>query len=502
MVEDAPVSSVAARAPRPWLAAVLSFAFPGLGQAYSGRPRDALLFALPVLVLVVAAGALAMGLTGDRNSLFSPTFLAAVMILNGVLLVWRVAAIAHAGLTPAERVVGRPRREALLAVGALLAISIGMHAWVGVVVAELEQTLSQIFAPEPEPEPEPDPGASPEPGDGPTPAPTPQPNRWADSEPVNILLLGTDAAPGRETTQPDVIMVLRVDPRDESAVMISIPRDTGWVPLPDGRIYPDGLYPRKVNQLWVDAAAAPERWCPDEAPDDPDRCGRLTLQRSIGLYLGLTIHHYAAVDMAGFAEMIDAVGGLELCLPGQLVDPEFDGSLENVGRGEPLVLPAGCHHYSGLEALAYARSRKGWIEMEDGARVIQTDFDRNERQQNVLLALRRELAQADTLFELPGLIGAIGRTVTTDVPREQAGDMAGLLPVITGPDIDRLVLGHPEFVDLPAEPEVNYILVPKRGAIRDAMAERIGAHELEGWYLGTYATRPPSLPAEERGTTP
>ena len=496
MLDDTTALSVGSRSPRPWLAALLSFAFPGLGQAYAGRPREALLFAVPVILLAVAVVVLVSDATGDANRLFAPAFLTFVMILNAGLLLWRLAAIAHAGLVAAGRLVGRHRRMATGTVVGLVVLSVGMHAWVGMVVVQLEATLAQVFAPDPGQLPIPDPSGQPG-GADPTPAPTEEPNRWAQGDPINLLLLGTDAAPGRETTQPDVILVLSVDPVDRSAVMVSVPRDTGWIPLPDDRIYPDGLYPRKVNQLAAEAAASPQRWCPDHAVPDPDRCGRESLERSIGLYLGIEIHHYAAVDMAGFAEMIDAVGGLELCLPGRLVDPEFDGSLENRGEGEPLILPAGCHHYSGLEALAYARSRQGWIESADGARQNQTDFDRNERQQNVLLALRRELAQADTLFELPGLLSAIGRTVTTDVPREQAGDMAGLLPLITGPDIDRVVLGHPEFVDLPVEPEVNYLLVPKRDAVREAMAEHFGRDELLGWYLATRTPAAPAAPLDE-----
>ncbi|MBW3613453.1 MAG: LCP family protein [Chloroflexi bacterium] len=490
MVDDATASTVAPETRRPWLAAVLSFAFPGLGQAYSGRPRDALLFALPVVLLVAAGIAVMNGVAGDRNSLLSPSFLTAVLLVNGALLLWRLLSIIHAGLTPTARVVGRHRRVALGTVAGLLLTSIAMHAWVGVVVAELEQTLTQVFAPEPDAPAVP--ASTPEPGgEEPAPTPTPGPNRWADTERINVLLLGTDAAPGREGARPDVILVVSIDPTDRSAVMISIPRDTGWLPLPDDRLYPDGLYPGRVNQIAAEAALSPDRWCPDLEDPEPERCGREALERSVGLYLGLEIHHYAIVDMAGFAEMIDALGGLELCLPGRLVDREFDGSLENRGAGEPLVLPAGCHHYSGLEALAYARSRKGWIEMDDGTRVIQTDFDRNERQQQVLLALRRELAEADTLFELPGLIGAIGRTVSTDVPREQAGDLAGLLPLVTGPDIERVVLGHPGYVDLPLEPEENYLLVPKRSAVRDAMVDLFGRGQLSGWYLATYASGPP-----------
>ena len=277
--------------------------------------------------------------------------------------------------------------------------------------------------------------------------------------------------------------------------MISVPRDTGYVPLPDATLFADGLYPDKVNELAMQASLDPATWCPDLA-DDPEACGLRTVERSIGLYLGLEIHHYALVDMAGFASMIDAIGGVELCLDGRLVDPNFDGSLTNHETNEGLVLEPGCRLYDGITALAYARSRQGYIEMPDGERVQQTDFDRAERQQRVLLAMRQELTEADTFLELPQLLAAIGRTVSTDFPRDQAGDFASLLPLIAGPDIERVVLGYPEFVDLPLEPEVNYLLIPKRDAIREEMARLFGLDELQGWYLGSTApvrpgTRPP-----------
>ena len=198
--------------------------------------------------------------------------------------------------------------------------------------------------------------------------------------------------------------------------------------------------------------------------------------------------------MAGFAQLIDALGGLRLCLPGELHDPEFDGSLDNLGVEEALVLPEGCHQYDGIDALAYARSRKGWIEMPDGTRETQSDFSRNERQQAVLLALRDELAQADLIFELPDVLRAIGRTVRTDFPRDQAGDLASLLPLIAGPEIERVVLGYPDFVDLPVQPDINYLLEPKRDAIRNEMARLFGPSELDGWYLGTTDPEPGEEP--------
>ena len=479
---------------RPWLAALLSFVIPGLGQLYARRTLLALLFALPILVLaLVVIGVVSGSLSGLRNSLFSSQVLIGVLVVNGLVLAWRGIAIAHAGLTPWNRIHGHDRRTSLMVVGTLLFVAFAMHAWFGALVLAFDDTLAQVFEPErpsvvsPGDDDSDDGGQPQEPVNQPT-------FEWDGTERINVLLLGTDAAPGRDTVLTDVLLVVSVDPVEETAVMISVPRDTGFVPLPDTTLFEDGLYPDKVNELALQAGLDPATWCPDLA-DDPEACGLRTIERSIGLYLGLEIHHYALVDMAGFAQMIDAIGGVELCLPGRLVDPEFDGSLANAGSTEGLVLEAGCRRYGGLDALAYARSRQGWIEMPDGERVPQNDFERGERQQRVLLAMRSELTEADTFLELPQLLRAIGRTVDTDFPRSRAGDLASLLPLIAGPDIERVVLGYPDFVDLPADPQGNYLLVPKRDAIRDEMARLFGADALEGWYLGSTDPGPSEDPA-------
>jgi LCP family protein required for cell wall assembly len=243
------------------------------------------------------------------------------------------------------------------------------------------------------------------------------------------------------------------------------------VPLPDRSIYPDGLYPRKINQLSTEASSSPATWCPDLPSGVTGACGLRTLERAIGLYLGIPIQYYATVDLQGFVDLIDAVGGLNLCLDGKMVDPEYGGpTWEGVG----LELPAGCHHYDGVHALAYARSRQGWIELPDGTRETQNDFKRAERQQTLLLE-------------------AIGRTVATDFPRSLAGDLASLLPLVTGPDIERVVLSWPDFVDLPIEPLVNYLLIPRREDVRAEM-ERLFGPELEGWYVGSSADGPADGP--------
>lgn len=492
MIDASPAGAADPRPHRPWLAAVLSFVFPGLGQAYAGRTRAAIVLALPpVLLGAFAAAAIGGRFTGIGNGLFSSDFLVAVLAINAALLAWRGIAIAHAGLTPWPDITGHDRRTALMVVGGLLVLTLGMHGWVTGVVVQLNDTLGQVFAPR-----DPGIGGGAGSGDEGGQEPVNQPEfRWDGTERINVLLLGTDAAPGREAVLTDVILVVSVDPVERTAVMISVPRDTGYVPLPDASLYAGGLFPDKVNALAAVASSDAETWCPDLV-EDAEACGIRTLERSVGLYLGIEIHHYAEIDMAGFAQMIDALGGLRLCLPGTLVDPEFDGTLSNSRRqDEPLVLPSGCNDYDGLDALAYARSRKGWIEMADGSRVPQSDFERNERQQRVLLAMRNELAEADTFLELPDLLRAIGRTISTDFPRDQAGDLASLLPLIAGPDIERVVLDYPRFVELPSQPAVNYLLVPHRDAIRTEMARIFGADELTGWYIATDAAAPGDEPA-------
>ncbi len=482
----------------PALAALLSFLLPGLGQAYAGDRLMATVLAAPVLLLVVM-GVLVAAVFADRlrNDVLSSPFLLGLLVLDAALLGWRLFAIAHAGLgrpLPAGRaavdaagtgsigtaavrpVMTQPVNVAIVAV--LMFATIGMHAYAGVLVAGLNSTLTQIFTPG---------GAA----NGRAAGPLNKPDyRWNGTERINFLLLGIDSGPGRSEALTDTILVVSVDPVKRSAVLVSIPRDTGFMPLPDRRIYSDGRYPQKINQLSSDSGAKPSLWCSDLPK--PGDCGIRTLERSVGLYLGINIQYYARVDLEGFASLIDSLGGVDLCLPGKLVDPGYSGPTWYPRVG--IELAAGCQQYDGKHALAFARIRKGVMQLPGGKTEQQTDFTRADRQQQVLLALRKKLADANLVFALPGLLNAIGNTVTTDFPRSLAGDLASLLPLITGPEIQRVVLAWPQYVDLPTNPTVNYLLIPKREAIRTQMRKLFGAAgPLQGWYVGSQAALPPAV---------
>jgi LCP family protein required for cell wall assembly len=482
----------------PALAAFLSFLFPGLGQAYAGNRRLGALFALPVVVLLLT-GLIAVLLGGRQtlNSLLSASFLTALIALDLALMGWRMFAIAQVGFAtpnqaPAPATVGTvaigPSRSAwtrrwgsLVLVVALLVTTAGMHAWAGLLVSQLNATLSDVFSGGGH-------GAVPPGGQNGGPLNLPD-YVWDGTDRINFLLLGIDAGPGREESLTDTILAVSVDPVGKTAVMISVPRDTGFVPLPDRSIYPDGIYPKKINALSTEAAADPARWCPDLPVTAGETCGLRTLERSIGLYLGISMQYYATVDLEGFTQMIGAVGPLTLCLPGELHDPTYNGPGDIWGhRG--LDLPAGCSEYDGPHALAYARSRKGWIELPDGTTAQQDDFKRADRQQELLLVLRREFAEMDIFFELPNMLAAVGSTIATDFPRAKAGDLASLLPLVAGRDIDRVVLGLPTFVDPPLAPQVNYLLIPRRDKIRAKMRRLFGPDNVQGWYIASDADGP------------
>lgn len=482
------------------LAAFLSFLFPGLGQAYAGNRRMGAVFALPVVALILA-GILAAVLGGRQtmNSLLSASFLTALIALDVALMAWRLFAIAQVGLAappPAPALVpagestissnrsaAARRLGSLALVAVLLLATVGMHTWAGLLVGQLNTTLNDVFSGSGH-------GAGPPGGQNGGPLNVPE-YAWDGTGRINFLLLGIDAGGVRKESLTDTILAVSVDPLSKTAVMISVPRDTGFMPLPDRSVYPDGIYPNKINTLTTEAGADPARWCPDLAADAGEACGLRTLERSVGLYLGIPIQYYATVDLEGFTQLIDALGGLTLCLPGKLVDPTYNGPGDTwYAKRRGVELPAGCMHYDGMNALAYARARKGWIEFPDGTKQQQNDFKRADRQQKVLLQLRDEFAKLDVFFGLRDMLAAVGSTVATDFPRSKAGDLASLLPLITSPDIDRVVLDLPTYVDPPINPLANYVLIPRRDNVRAKMERLFGRENLEGWYMASNAEGP------------
>lgn len=406
-----PVTPVRRRSPP--LAALLSFLWPGLGQWYAGRVRDALLFAIPVAVVLLAVLVWLAG--GNLFDLLVPGVALTLLVVVLADGLWRIGSLVHAAwLTGGREAFRRPTTgSAILVLTLLVVVS---HLWASAVAWSLYNAPRQIFVPPVAFDPTPSGSPEPSPSDGFVASPGVTPPT-KDSR-INILLTGIDSSERRTHALTDTLIVVSLQPETGDVSMVSFPRDIANFPEADGT-----PFKHKINSLMTYASQHP-----DEYPNG----GLQSLINDLGYLLGVPIHYYAAVDLEGFANLVDAVGGLTIDNPRAINDPGYGGwSNGKVG----FRLSAGVHHLDGETALAYARSRKGSGD---------NDFTRARRQQQLLLALRARLTDPALLPQVPAIIDAGARTVRTNFPQDRLGEMIELGQSIEGDDsIKRVVLGPP-----------------------------------------------------------
>ncbi len=233
---------------------------------------------------------------------------------------------------------------------------------------------------------------------------------------TDILLVGTDSRTDTEgrplprevldaigasaengVLNTDTMILVRVPNDGSRAVAFSIPRDS-YVPMAGtGR-------PAKINSAFPGAKAAEgERLVAagDTDPRDVDvkssEAGRRALVGAVSSLTGLTVDHYAEINLLGFYTLTQAVGGVDVCLKNP-VDDEKAGA----------HFAAGPRSVAGHDALAFVRQRHG---LPNG------DLDRVRRQQAFLAGLSRKILSAGTLADpvtLTRLLDAVKQTVVLD----------------------------------------------------------------------------------------
>ncbi len=424
--------------PRAPLAAFFSFLLPGLGQAYNGQRRLAWILLAPVLLL--AAGlAVTILLAGSSllSRMFDPRFLVGLIVLDGVLLVWRLVAIIQAY---ALREHPSARRWTTYATGAVVVATLLMHVVPAYYAAKAIDTLGAVARGGGEG------GQSYIPGFSTLPEPSQQPD-ISRGERINILLVGVDALPGRQTQLTDTMLVVSLDPNGGPSAMISIPRDTYGAPLPDGQ-----SFNQKLNALMVVANQNKSRY-----PDG----GVTTLKQTIGNLLGIDIHYFAAINLLGFKEAVDSIGGVDITVKRAVVDP---GYRDENDRPTGFFLNPGRQHMNGHTALGFVRSRHG---------AGDSDFTRADRQQQLLEAMRAKLTAGNLLTALPGLLDAVKHTVITDVPSDQIPKLAQAVQDADTAHIQRIVLQPPTYYAVSTNTAAGYILLPKLTAIRSKIEEML-----------------------------
>jgi len=389
-----------------------------------------LLFAIPV---AVALGALLIWLLSGPEQALTGLLIPSVALTFVLLIVadavWRIAAgIRSAWLAGGPAALRRPLTGTMVVV--LTLVVVVTHAWAAAVGWSLYEASGRIFVPPVAVGPSPAPGASPtDPfiaGPGQTPA---TPNSR-----INILLTGIDSSETRTHALTDTLIVVSVDPVTHDVAMVSFPRDIARFKEPDG-----STFTGKINSLMTYA---------NNHPDQYPKGGFQSLIDELGYLLGVPIHYYAAVDLEGFARLIDAVGGVTIDNPKAINDPGYGGwSDGHVG----FRLSKGTHHLDGETALAYVRTRKG---------VGDNDFNRARRQQQVLLALRSRLTDPALLPQLPSIITAASQTVRTNFPQDRVNEMLDIGKAVQNDDsVKRYVLGPPYAKNPPKGTPGGYQLI-------------------------------------------
>lgn len=195
---------------------------------------------------------------------------------------------------------------------------------------------------------------------------------------IKALKVGsTKVAAGKRS---DTMLLVHISKSRDHATIVSIPRDT-FVLVPE----------------WIDSAGKVHPASYSKINATFGRGDAPLLVQTLESMTDLRIDHYIEVSFFGFKEMVDALGGVEICTRRKINDPKSH-----------LVLPAGTHKLDGITALKYVRTR-----YFDGM----GDLGRMQRQQQFISAMIREASSAGVLLnpvKLVKFINAALGSVTTD----------------------------------------------------------------------------------------
>jgi LCP family protein required for cell wall assembly len=389
-----------------------------------------LLIALPV---VLAIGGLVTVFVIDKvliiRALLNPTVLLVIVGASLLLMAYRLWAIVDAYRTGRARPGrsargGAARVASALVLVALLGATVAMHAYAVYVGWTAHETLVAVFDPDGPGEPTPSPSltpaptpsagasATPIPTPSPTPLPTPTPApEWASDGRLNVLLIGSDAGPGRFSQRADAIILVSVEIETGRVAAFSLPRYTYNVPLPEpaASSFECRCLVEPINALFVFALQNPTLF-----PGEGELKGWTAVSGAVETLFGVTLDGMAVADLNGFVRMVDAVGGVTVNVPAEVYDsayPDPDGVTFT-----EVYFPVGEQEMDGWHALAYARTRQ-----QDG------DVARMGRQQTVVRALATEIS-CNLLFNLPSILQAARDTMWTNLPLEAVPDMMRIDP--------------------------------------------------------------------------
>ena len=297
----------------------------------------------------------------------------------------------------------------------------------------------------------------------------------------NFLLMGGDAGEDRTGRRPDSISVISVDAKTGATITFSIPRNFQNAPFPEDsplrEVYPDGYNCGDeciINSLYTTVS---QNYA-DLYPDSKDPGAEAMMDAASGV-LGLEVQGYLLVDLNGFEELIDAMGGIRIDAGGwvPISGPDIPGT-DPVRHYPPEGwIPPGVQTLDGFHALWYARSRE-----------FVTDYDRISRQQCVQQAMIAQLDPATLLTHFQAIAAAGTQVVETDIPQDQLGSFVDLALKAKEHETRRLTIGPPDF----GTPADNFVTYPDFDEIHSRVQQELAAAS------GTDAGAAGELPGLER----
>ncbi|MCT9818778.1 LCP family protein [Microbacterium sp. W1N] len=387
---------------RAWWLVALNFLLPGSAQVLAGNKRLGRIG----LGATIAVWLLAIAALG--TFLVAPTVIYSLFTLGWVLLLVQVLLLAYAvlwvvltidTLRLVRLVRTRPRARAGIAIlaiaGTVLASGTAVYG-AQQLLGPAREALGSIFAN--------------------TAPPVPPSNGY-----YNFLLLGADSGLGRDSMRFDSISVVSVNATSGAVTITGIPRDLQNVPFSDGPMkerYPDGLeghasrtcgWAAGINQLMnAVETCQPDRGAgiyPDAAANHSTPAVEATRDAAEGV-MGIEIPYYVFVDMKGFADIVDALGGVDITVQERLPEgggPSYEGqSAEDWASG---WIEAGPQHMDGDTAQWYARSR-----------YTTSDWDRMRRQRELQQAILAQANPTNVLSHFNEIAAAGEDLVQTDIP--------------------------------------------------------------------------------------